>query len=60
MLPGAQLGVAQAEFGMEDIPRAKETLNGLLKTYPAAPEAAPAKAELAKIARYEKAHAAPK
>lgn len=59
-LPGAQLGVAQAEFGMEDIPRAKETLNGLLKTYPDAPEAAPAKAELAKIARYEKAHAAPK
>ena len=60
LLPAAQLGVGQAEFGMEDIPRARDTLNGLLKTYPEAPEAALAKAELTKIERYEKAHAAPK
>lgn len=60
LLPQSMLGAGRAQFGMEDFPRAKATLNELLKTYAAAPEAALAQAELEKIARREKALASPK
>lgn len=59
-VPHAMLGAGRAQFGMDDLPRARATLNELLKTYAAAPEAALAQAELEKIARREKALAAPK
>lgn len=60
LLPAALLGVAQAEEGMEDLPRAKATLAELLKTYAGAPEASLARAELDQIARHEKALAPPR
>jgi TolA-binding protein len=60
LLPQAMLGAGRAQFGMEDFPRAKATLNELVKTYGAAAEAAQAQAELDKIARREKALAPPK
>ena len=59
-LPLAMLGAGRAQFGMEDFPRAKATLNELIKAYENSPEAAQAQAELDKIARRETALAAPK
>lgn len=53
--PTYLLGSAQCYFELADLPRAKDALNELLKTYPAVPEADTAKAELDKIARREKA-----
>ena len=53
--PSYLLGSAQCYFELADLPRAKDALNELLKTYPAAPQAEGAKAELDKIARREKA-----
>ena len=58
LLAPAQLGAGRAQAGMEDFPRAKATLQDVLKTYTAAAEAPLAKAELEKIARREKALAA--
>jgi tetratricopeptide (TPR) repeat protein len=60
LLPQAMLGAGRAQFGTEDFPRAKATLNELLKTYATAPEAALAQAELDKITRRETALAPPK
>lgn len=60
LLPQSMLGAGRAQFGMEDLPHAKATLNELLKTYAAAPEAKLAEAELEKISRREKALAPPK
>jgi tetratricopeptide (TPR) repeat protein len=60
LLPQAMLGRGRAHFGMDDLPAAKATLNELIKTYPNAAEAKQAEAELTKIARREKALAAPK
>lgn len=60
LLPQAMLGAARAHFGMEDLPRAKATLDELLKTYGATPEAAQAQTEVEKITRREKALAPPK
>jgi tetratricopeptide (TPR) repeat protein len=54
-VPNYLLGSAQCYFELSDLPRAKDALNELLKSYPAAPEADAAKQELAKIARREKA-----
>lgn len=59
LLPVAALGAGRAEFGMDDFPRANATLNELMNTYSATPEAALAKAEIEKIARREKALAPP-
>jgi tetratricopeptide (TPR) repeat protein len=59
-VPLAMLGAGRAHFGMEDFPRAKATLNELIKAYENSPEAAQAQAELDKIARRETALAAPK
>jgi tetratricopeptide (TPR) repeat protein len=54
-VPTYLLGAAQCYFELSDLPRAKDALNELLKTYPAVPEAGTAKQELEKIARREKA-----
>jgi tetratricopeptide (TPR) repeat protein len=54
-VPNYLLGSAQCYFELSDLPRAKDALNELLKSYPAAPEADAAKQELDKIARREKA-----
>jgi tetratricopeptide (TPR) repeat protein len=54
-VPTYLLGSAQCYFELSDLPRARTALNELIKTYPAAPEAATAKTELDKITRREKA-----
>ncbi|MDQ3622874.1 MAG: tetratricopeptide repeat protein, partial [Verrucomicrobiota bacterium] len=56
LLPASLLGSGQALFGLSDLDRAKATFNELLSTYGATREAAAARAELEKIAHYEKAH----
>jgi TolA-binding protein len=60
LLPQSQLGVGRAHFGMENFKDAKAALNELIATYAASREATQAKVELEKIARREKALAAPK
>lgn len=60
LLPQALLGSAKAYFGLEDLPRAKATLDELLKDYGASPQGAEAKTELARIAKREQALAPPK
>jgi tetratricopeptide (TPR) repeat protein len=60
LLPSALLGAGRAYFGIQDLPRAKETLDDLIKNFGATAEAAAAKTELEKIARLEKALAPPK
>lgn len=60
LLAQSLLGTARAYYGLEDLPRAKVTLNDLLKDFATSPQAADAKAELEKIARREKALAPPK
>jgi tetratricopeptide (TPR) repeat protein len=54
-VPTYLLGSAQCYFELSDLPRAKDALNELLKSYPAASEADAAKQELDIIARREKA-----
>lgn len=54
-VPTYLLGAAQCYFELADLPRAKDALNELIKSYPAIPEAATAQQELEKIARREKA-----
>ncbi len=60
LVPQALLGSAKAYYGMDDLVRAKATLDELLKVYGASAQAAEAKAELAKVAKREKALAPPK
>ena len=60
LLAQALLGSARAYYGLEDLPRAKTTLDELLKDFATSPQAADAKAELEKIAKREKALAPPK
>ena len=55
VVPQYMLGAARCYFEIEDYTRAKSQLNDLLKDYASAPEAGPAKVELEKIARREKA-----
>jgi len=54
-VPTYLLGSAQCYFELSDYPRAKDALNELIKSHPAAIEAEDAKAELDRIARREKA-----
>jgi tetratricopeptide (TPR) repeat protein len=54
-VPTYLLGSAQCYFELSDLPRAKDALNELIKSFPAVPEAESAKAELDRIARREKA-----
>lgn len=54
-LPQSMLGAGQCYFELNDLPRAKDSLNELIKSYPNGPEATQAKTELDKIARREKA-----
>ena len=60
LVPQAMLGSARAYYGMEDLKRARATLDDLLKDYGSSPQAAEAKAELEKVAKREKALAPPK
>ena len=60
LVPQALLGSAKAYYGMDDLVRAKATLDELLKDYGASAQAAEAKAELAKVAKRERALAPPK
>ena len=60
LVPQAMLGSARAYYGLEDLKRAKATLEELLKDYGSSPQAADAKAELVKVAKREKAIAPPK
>jgi len=60
LAPASMLGAGRAYFGLEDFDRAKETLNEVITTYGATPEAEAAKTELEKIARKEKALEGPK
>lgn len=60
LLTQSLLGTARAYFGLEDLPRAKATLDELLKDFSTSPQAAEAKMELEKIAKREKALAVPK
>jgi tetratricopeptide (TPR) repeat protein len=60
LLPPALLGRGRAHFGMDDLPTAKTVLEELRSTYPDSAEAKQAGAEIEKIARREKALAAPK
>ncbi|MCE9609154.1 MAG: tetratricopeptide repeat protein [Chthoniobacter sp.] len=60
LLTQAMLGAGRAYFGLEDFPRAKATLDELIKDYSTSPQVADAKAELEKIAKREKALAVPK
>lgn len=55
LLPASTLGAGQGYAGLPDRPRAKETLNGLIKDFPSAPEAEQARETLAAIAKIEKA-----
>lgn len=59
VVPLALLGAGRAFFALEDYPRAKEALNQIVRAYGATPQAPDAQIELAKIARREKAIAAP-
>lgn len=58
--PQALLGSGQAYFGLEDLERAKASLNNVITAYAATAEAVAAKLELEKIARFEKARETPK
>jgi len=60
LLTQSLLGAGRAYFGLEDFPRAKATLDELIKDYSTSPQVADAKAELEKIAKREKALADPK
>ena len=60
LVPQALLGSARAYYGMEDLVRAKAALDELLKEFPSSAQANEAKAELAKVAKREKALAPPK
>jgi hypothetical protein len=60
LLPASTLGAGQAYAGMQDRPRAKDVLNGLIKDFPSTPEAGQAQQELAAIAKIEKALEDPK
>lgn len=60
LLAQSLLGSARAYYGLEDLPRAKATLQELLKNFATSPQAADARAELEKIAKREKALAPPK
>ena len=60
LVPQALLGSAKAYYGMDDLVRAKATLDELLKDYGASAQAAEAKAELTKVAKRERALAPPK
>jgi tetratricopeptide (TPR) repeat protein len=54
-VPTYLLGSAQCYFELSDLPRAREALNELIKSFSTAPQAESAKAELDKIDRREKA-----
>jgi tetratricopeptide (TPR) repeat protein len=58
--PPALLGAGRGYFGIEDFKRAKATFDELIKTFGATPEAAAARVELERIAKYEKGLEAPK
>ena len=60
LLTQSILGCAKAYYGMENLPKAKSTLEDLIKDYSSAPQVADAKEELEKIAKREKALAEPK
>jgi len=60
LLPSSLLGTGRAYFGIQDLPRAKDTLDELIKNFGGTAEAAAARTELEKIARLEKALAPPK
>jgi len=60
LVPQAMLGSAKAYFGLDDLTRAKATLDDLLKDFASSPQAAEAKVELEKVAKREKALAPPK
>lgn len=60
LLQQALLGSGRAYFGLEDLPRAKATLDELLKEHPNSPQADAARVELEKIAVREKDLAPPK
>ena len=60
LVPQALLGSARAYYGLEDLTRAKATLDELLKDYGSSAQAAEAKAELAKVGKREQALAPPK
>ena len=60
LVPQALLGSARAYYGLEDLTRAKATLDELLKDYGSSAQAAEAKAELARVGKREKALAPPK
>ena len=60
LVPQAMLGSAKAYYGLEDLVRAKATLDELLKDYGSSPQAAEARTELAKVAKREHALAPPK
>lgn len=59
LMPQVLLGRSRAHFGMDDFPAAKAALAELQKNFPSSAEAKLADAELAKIARREKALADP-
>ncbi len=60
LVPQSMLGSARAYFALEDLPRAKATLEELLKDYGSSSQAAEAKAELQKVIQREQALAPPK
>ena len=60
LLAQSLLGSARAYYGLEDLPKAKATLEELLKDFATSPQAADARAEQEKIAKREKALAPPK
>jgi tetratricopeptide (TPR) repeat protein len=60
LLPSSLLGTGRAYFGIQDLPRAKDTLDELIKNFGGTAEAVAAKTELEKIARLEQALAPPK
>ncbi|HEX8295817.1 MAG TPA: tetratricopeptide repeat protein [Chthoniobacteraceae bacterium] len=60
LLPASTLGAARGYIGLEDRARARETLERLIKDFPASPEAAQAKQELVRIDRIESGSPPPK
>ncbi len=60
LVPQAMLGSAKAYYGLEDLKRAKATLDELLKDFGSSAQAAEAKTELAKVVKREQALAPPK
>lgn len=60
LLPSSLLGAGRAYFGIQDLPRAKNTLDELIKNFGGTAEAVSARSELQKIARLEKALEPPK